>query len=264
MFDLHSHIIPGIDDGSKNMETSLTMLQIAIQNGTTDIVATPHVIEGEWLPTWDRILKECAGLQKKAQKAGIEINIFPGGEVALYLDILKILKGPGPYCINGGRYMLVELPSSEIPSFTDDFFFTLQTRGITPILAHPERYPELAKKPEILAEWIRTGVLTQMNGTSITGLMGTRVMETAEFFLRNNMIHVIGSDAHGIRNRNTNLTSAIDKITMMIGTERTQQLMVTNPSDIIHSRDIEIPEIGNFNQQKQNQGMMGWLYKLWK
>ena len=152
MFDLHSHIIPGIDDGSKNMEMSLTMLQIAVQNGTKGIAATPHVIEGEWLPTWDRILKACEGLERKAQKAGIDITIFPGGEVALYLDILKLLKRPGPYCINSGRYMLVELPAAEIPSFTDDFFFTLQARGITPILAHPERHPELAKKPEILAK----------------------------------------------------------------------------------------------------------------
>ena len=160
--------------------------------------------------------------------------------------------------------MLVELPASEIPSFTDDFFFKLQARGITPILAHPERHPVLAKKPEILAKWIGSGVLAQMNGTSITGLMGARVMATAELLLRNNMIHVIGSDAHSIRNRNTNLASAVDKITMLIGAERTQQLMINNPDNIIHSRDIEMSPIGDIEYPKQNKGMMNWLYKLWK
>ncbi len=264
MFDLHSHIIPGIDDGSKNIETTLTMLQIAIQNGTTGIVATPHIIEGKWLPTWERVLKECEALQKKVQKAGMDIPIFPGGEVAIYLDILDMFKSPGSYCINGGRYMLVELPAAEIPSFTEDFFFTLQTRGITPILAHPERHPKLAQSPEILLEWIRTGVLTQMNGTSITGLMGARVMKTAELFLQNQMIHAIGSDAHGIRNRNTNLTSAVEKITMLMGESRTHELMVANPDHIIHSREIEIPDIKEIRNFQEPTGMMKWFSKLWK
>lgn len=264
MLDLHSHIIPGIDDGSKNMEMSIAMLQIAAQNGTKGIVATPHVIEGKWLPDWDKIVMECEILQKAAKKAKIEISIFPGGEVSLYLDILDKVTGPGAYCINGGRYLLVELPAAHIPSYTEEFFFTLQTRGITPILAHPERHPELAKKPEILAEWIRTGVLTQMNGTSITGLMGARVMGTAELFLTNHMIHVIGSDAHGIRNRNTNLASAADKITMLIGEERAQELMANNPERILNSREIDIPEIGEIEYSRSNKGVMNWLFKLWK
>ncbi|MBP2628348.1 MAG: Protein-tyrosine-phosphatase, partial [Firmicutes bacterium] len=144
MYDLHSHILPNLDDGAKDMDMSLAMLKIAIENGTKGIVATPHVIEGEWLPAWDRILAACDTLRKTAQDTNIDLQIFPGGEVAIYRDILDLLKGPGAYCINNGRYLLVELPATHIPSFTEDFFFTLQARGITPILAHPERHPELA------------------------------------------------------------------------------------------------------------------------
>lgn len=264
MFDLHSHILPNLDDGAKNMDMSLAMLQTAAQCGTKGIVATPHVIEGKWLPAWDRILIECDMLQKAAQDAGLDLRIFPGGEVAIYRDILDILTGPGAYCINNGRYLLVELPANHIPSFTEDFFFTLQARGITPILAHPERHPELAKKPEILAEWIRTGVLSQMNGTSITGLMGERVMATAELLLTNHMVHVIGSDAHSIRSRNTNLTSAADKIAKLIGPEQAQQLLVVNGNNIIHSRDVDIPEIESIQYPRVNSGVMNWLAKLWK
>jgi len=264
MYDLHSHILPGIDDGSKNMEMSLKMLQIATGNGTKGIVATPHVIEGEWLPAWDRILTQCDLLRKAAQKAGNDIPIFPGGEVAIYRDILDKLTGPGAYCINSGRYLLVELPATHIPSFTEEFFFTLQARGITPILAHPERHPELAKKPEILAQWISTGVLAQMNGTSLTGLMGERVMASAELLLTNNMVHVIGSDAHSIRSRNTNLTSAVDKITRLIGPERAQQLLVVNADNIIHSREVDIPEIVDIQYPSANSKVMHWLAKLWK
>ena len=265
MFDLHSHILPNIDDGAKNMDMSLAMLQMAAENGTKGIAATPHVIEGKWLPAWDRILTECEMLKKAAQNAGLDLQIYPGGEVAIYRDILDRLKGPGAYCINSGRYLLVELPATHIPSFAEDFFFTLQARGITPILAHPERHPELAKKPEILAQWISTGVLSQMNGTSITGLMGERVMATAELLLINHMVHVIGSDAHSIRSRNTNLTSVVDKITRLISDRKqAQQLLFVNADNIIHSREVDIPEIQGIQYPRKNSGVMHWVTKLWK
>lgn len=264
MFDLHSHILPGIDDGAKNLEISLAMLQLAAENGTKGIVATPHVIEGEWLPAWDLILTECDILQKAGREAGIDLQIFPGGEVAIYREILDLLKGPGAYCINSGRYLLVELPATHIPSFTEDFFFTLQARGITPILAHPERHPELGKKPEILAEWINKGILSQMNGTSITGLMGERVMATAQLLLTNQMVHMIGSDAHGIRHRNTNLTSAVAKITKLVGAERAQQLLVVNPEKIIHNQEVDIPEIKGIQYRRTKNRAMSWLSKIWK
>ena len=263
MYDLHSHILPNMDDGAKTMEMSLVMLQMAKDNGTEGIVATPHVIEGEWLPAWDKILTECETLRTAAQQAGNNIPIFPGGEVAMYREILDLLTGPGAYCINSGRYLLVELPATHIPSFAEEFFFTLQIRGITPILAHPERHPELAKKPEILAQWINTGILAQMNSTSIIGLMGERVMATAELLLTNQMVHVIGSDAHSTRSRNTNLTSAVAKITKLIGAERAHQLLVVNPDQIIHSRDVERVEISDLEAIKRKSGMMSWLSKLW-
>ncbi|AJQ26006.1 tyrosine-protein phosphatase [Pelosinus fermentans] len=264
MFDLHSHIIPGIDDGSKYMEMSLAMLQMAVENGTKGIVATPHIIEGEWLPAWDRVLAECDTLRQEAQKAGIEIPIFPGGEVAIHFDILEKLKGPGSYCINGGRYLLVELPANHIPSFTDDFFFALQARGITPILAHPERHPEIAKKPELLVEWIGKGILTQMNGTSITGHMGERVMATAELLLVNNMVHSLGSDAHRINHRNTNLTPAIKKITELIGIKKTQSITVENSNHIISGKDVDIPTISDIQYPKKTKGIMAWIGSIWK
>lgn len=263
MFDLHSHILPNIDDGAKDMNMSLELLRMAVKHGTKGIVATPHVIEGDSLPTWERILTACDDLKKTAKDAGINLPIFPGGEVAIYRDILDLFTGPGPYCINSGRYMLVELPATHIPSFAEDFFFTLQTRGITPILAHPERHPLIAKNPEILLEWIRTGILCQMNGTSITGQMGERVMATAELLLTNRMIHVIGSDAHRIRTRNTDLTLAVDKITRLIGTTEAHQLLVVNPGHVIHSRDVHIPEISYITSPAPKGKFMNWLTKLW-
>ena len=262
MFDLHSHILPNIDDGAKNMEMSLEMLKISALHGTKNIVATPHIIEGEWLPTWDIILKKCEILQQACQQAGLDLKIFPGGEVGIYFDIIDMLKEPGAYCINSGRYLLVELPATHIPSYADKFFFTLQTRGITPILAHPERHPEISKRPEILAEWIGMGVLSQMNGTSITGIMGERVRRTAELLLTNNMVHVIGSDAHSIRTRNTNLTVATEKINSLLGPKGTEQLLVVNPRNVIQNQEVDIPEIRGINYPKGTSSVRNWLVNI--
>lgn len=243
MLDLHCHLLPNIDDGAKDLETSIKMLEIAKKNNTKAIVATPHVIEGEWLPAWEQIVESCHLLKQEGHKFGLDIPIYPGGEVAIHRDILDIVKGPGPYCINSGRYMLVELPAMEIPSFTEDFFFSLEARGITPILAHPERHPVLAKDPEILVEWIRRGVLTQVNGTSIMGRMGERAMKMAELLLCRNMIHCIGSDAHSARTRNPDLTKAAEKVVALMGLEKARQVLTVNPQKIIDSKDVEVFEI---------------------
>ena len=243
MIDLHCHILPGIDDGAKDLETSLRMLEIASNNKTQAIVATPHVIEGSWLPAWERIVTECHELQQEAQKAGINIPIYPGAEVAVSYDILDIVKAPGPYCINGGRYMLVELPAIEIPRYTEEFFFTLQTRGITPILAHPERHPVIAKDPRIVLEWVNKGILLQINAGTITGRMGERARKVAELLLVNDLVHCIGSDAHTTHSRTPNLTQAFAMVVKIIGKAKAQKIFRTNPDKIISSCDIEVSEI---------------------
>ena len=244
MFDLHSHIIPAIDDGAQTIEESLAMLQIAADCGTEVIIATPHVIEGSWLPEWDEIVTGCHELTQAMKLEGISsLTIYPGAEVAMNMDILDKITGPGKYCINSSQYMLVELPASHIPSFADEFFFTLQARGITPIVAHPERHPELSRNPRILMEWINRGILTQINGTSITGRMGERTMKTAELFLTNGMAHVIGSDAHSPRHRTPRLTETKAKLHKLVGQDYATQLLITNPQAIVNNKYIPIREI---------------------
>lgn len=242
MIDLHCHILPEIDDGSKDLDTSLKMLDIANANETQAIVATPHVIEGKWLPAWEKIINECKLLEAEAGKNGLNIPVYPGAEVAVHWDILEIATEPGPYCINGGRYMLVELPAMDLPGFTEDFFFTLQTRGITPVLAHPERHPVVSKRPELLAEWIARGILVQVNGASITGKMGETAMRAAEQFLISNMVHCIGSDAHSARHRNPSLTSTVERLHEIVGREVTHRLLVENPNKVVNSLEICIAD----------------------
>jgi len=263
MFDLHNHILPAIDDGAPDWDTALAMVQTAVETGTTAIVATPHVIEGGWLPDWEDITARCCELAAAAQDSGLDITIYPGAEVALAMEILERVGGPGSYCINGGKYMLVELPATHIPAFADEFFFTLQARGITPIIAHPERHPEIARDPEILKAWIEKGILAQLNGPSLTGRMGQRVMATAELLLTNNMVHCIGSDAHGSRTRSPRLTPAVAKITALAGTARASRLLYENPKQIINGEDIEAPAVEAITYPKKSGFFKNLLSRFW-
>ncbi|TCL36059.1 protein-tyrosine phosphatase [Anaerospora hongkongensis] len=258
MIDLHSHILPGIDDGAKTIEDSLAMAQIAVDNGTTVIAATPHVIEGRWLPEWSTIKRLCVELSGELKKKNIVLTIVPGAEVALNMDILNLVEGPGPYCINGGRYMLVELPATHIPQYTDEFFFTLQARGISPILAHPERHPEIARNPELIVEWVNKGILMQMNGPSLVGKMGERAMKTAEVLLNSKLVHIIGSDAHSPKARTPRLTNAEEKAISLVGEELTRQIFYLNLLQILNSEEIAIPDV----QKIKNIKKMGLLNRI--
>ncbi len=239
MFDLHTHILPAIDDGAHDSDESLAMLKLAVKSGTTDLVATPHVIEGVWLPAWEEIVAKTNHLAELAGQHGLTINIYPGAEVAMGMDILAKLRSPGPYCLNGGKYLLVELPSREIPAYAEEFFFTLQARGITPVLAHPERHPLLCGQPELLYGWLDKGLLLQVNAGGLTGQMGKKVMANAEMLLNANMVHVIGSDAHGAASRRPLLETAVKKMTVMAGSEQTEKISKKNPAKILASCDVE-------------------------
>lgn len=259
MIDLHSHILHGIDDGAKTIEDSLAMAKIAVANGTTVIAATPHVIEGQWLPAWDIIVKLCAELNSELKKAQLDLTVIPGAEVALNMDILDLVPGPGPYCINGGKYMLVELPATHIPHYTDDFFFSLQTRGITPILAHPERHPEIARHPKLALDWVNKGILMQMNGPSLVGKMGERAMKTAETLLISNLVHFFGSDAHSPKSRTPRLLDAEEKSRALIGHEITHQILYNNPLLLINGEDIVAPNVGEIRTLKET----GIFKRIW-
>ncbi|HEY8463435.1 MAG TPA: CpsB/CapC family capsule biosynthesis tyrosine phosphatase, partial [Bacillota bacterium] len=239
MIDLHTHIIPGIDDGAVDEGTAAAMLQLAFENGTKTIVATPHVIEGEWLPEWERIVAGCELLQRLSHQLQLELSIIPGAEVALKMDLLdNLITGPGAYCINGGKYLLLELPAFEIPSYTEDFFFKLLTRGITPVLAHPERHPQINREPELVMEWVSKGVLIQINGASFIGKLGERIAKTTELLLLNELVHCIGSDAHGIHSRRPRLSETAAKLELLVGEAATRRILVENPQKIIAGETV--------------------------
>lgn len=235
MYDLHAHILSGLDDGANNINVSLAMALLAERTGTRVLIATPHVIEGGWMPDWGEIVAGCGRLQQSVRQADGKISILPGAEVAMSPGILKRLLGPGAYCINGGRYLLIELPSAGIPLYADEFFFKIQVRGMIPILVHPERHLELMGNLELLESWINRGVLVQLNGPSLTGHFGKQAKKTAEILLKRGLVYCIGSDAHHDVHRSTNLAAERARIQELIGFRAARRILSDNPEYMINS-----------------------------
>ena len=239
MIDVHAHVLDGVDDGAKDVEMSLDLLRLAATNGTTDIIATPHVIEGANHLEWAVIKQKTEILYRNAQSVGIPIRVYSGAEIELNLDMLELLqKDTNNYCLADSSYILIELPMVSIPSCADNFFYELQLRGLNPILAHPERNSNLQKHPELLLDWVDKGILLQCNAGSFTGMFGQQAQALAELLLTNNMVHFLGSDAHRMENRNTDMSQAVARMKTLVSELYVEQIITANPQAILHKKVI--------------------------
>lgn len=211
MIDIHSHIIPGIDDGAKNEEMALEMLRIAEGCGTKKIVATPHFMRGRFDYEYSEVTGEVDKLRKLAKDNNINIEIYQGQEVYYSDRIIKYYDAGIIGTINGTKYMLIELPMLEFNlDEVIDNLYELQLKGITPIIAHPERYRPFIKKPSLINKLINEGCLFQLNAGSVTGGFGKDVKKTAEIYLMNRVYNFVGSDGHRDSKRDTDLTKFLN------------------------------------------------------
>jgi len=207
--DIHSHIISGIDDGSKNMEMTLEMLKNAERDGTKEIIATPHYL----LEYGESIISDVKAFVKEINSIinneGLNIKVYSGQEVYYTENIIQNYIEGKIGTLNDSRYMLIEFPMRKFDDNMCDIIYELQIRNITPIIAHPERYKIIIEKPIYINKFINEGYLFQMNTGSIEGKFGSDVKKTAEILLENGIYNFIGSDAHNTKNRNTGLSNAI-------------------------------------------------------
>lgn len=196
MKDLHTHILYGIDDGSKSIEESIGILKKANTRGVTDIVLTPHYIKDSIYQTNNKektkLLKE---LQKNLEKNNININLYLGNEVYIDEDITPLLK-KDISTINGSKYILIELPLNRKCLILDEVLYELNKENLIPIIAHPERYLSYYKDYDFFDNLIKKGCLFQANIGSLYGIYGRKSKKMIKGMLKRNMIHFFGSDIH--------------------------------------------------------------------
>lgn len=227
MIDIHSHILPGVDDGARTLEESLEMLHIAARAGTTDIVATPHASpqfpynEARIQHAFDTLRAEAKGL----------INLHLACDFHLsYENLRDALNEPAKYTINHYQYLMVELPDLITFPVIKNALIQLINRGIIPVITHPERNISLQSRPDELTSWVRQGALLQVTAQSFSGRFGPPAKQLADNLLRKNLIHFIASDAHDCSDRTPELTTAFDYIASRRGREYAELLFTQNPA----------------------------------
>lgn len=244
MIDIHSHILPGIDDGAGSPEEAVAMARRAAADGIRCMVATPHVVTGQYPNTRAAILKAVARLRKVFAEEEIPLTLLPGAEYHLEPDLPRRLSRGELVTINDtGRYLLVELPATLIPDYTTAVLYELQLQGVTPIIAHPERNTSFAREPSLLRELVERGALAQLTAGSFSGLMGPLATATARSFLKQGYAHFIASDAHAATGRAPELTPAIKKVARLAGEAQALSLVTENPGLAVRGKRIRAGEI---------------------
>jgi len=243
MIDLHAHILPQLDDGAESLEESIEMCRISHKDGVRTIVATPHILEGIYPNHRRTILAKVQELNEAIRKCVNAFRILPGADVHFSSDMLQLCEDGGIVTVNDkGQYLMVEFDFQGIPYHAEDVLFRLMTKGIIPIITHPERNFEIGQRPQRYGEMIRMGCLGQVTAMSLTGGFGSGVKQTAEKLLKSRLIHIIASDAHSVNGRPPILSPAVREAEKIVGKEEAQRMVTEYPQAILEGRRPDVPD----------------------
>jgi protein-tyrosine phosphatase len=235
MVDIHSHILPMVDDGARSWEIAVDMVKMAERDGVTHMVATPHA---NYEYEYNRE-SHTALLAELQARAGNGIELLLGCDFHLsYDNVEDALQHTGRYTIGNTRYLLIELSDVFVPSQIPNMLLQLTSKGLKPILTHPERNPVLQGKPEHVSEWVEMGLLVQITANAFTGKWGRGVQKLANGYAEKGLVHVIASDAHGTNHRNPVLSEARNVIAKSFGEAFATTLVETNPMAILHDQPL--------------------------
>lgn len=232
-FDIHSHILPGIDDGPDSLDETLHMLSIAYEEGFRIILATPHYVAGNGNMSSEMTIKRFNELNEVISASGLDLNIILGNELYYNSHMIEALKAGDAYTIDGTRYILVEFP---INIAFQDLWRGLNHcifAGYIPILAHVERYYCLIKEPGYVEDLIQLGSYMQMNLSSIHGRLTNPTIKFCHLLLKKEWVHFLGTDAHGARVRTPCMKEAVAYIKKRFGEDRVKQLLWDNPMTML-------------------------------
>lgn len=250
MIDLHCHILPGIDDGAKDIEDSIDMARAAVAEGITHILATPHYKNGHWNNEKKDILVLVDELQEELDARDIPLTIFPGQEVRINGELFEDLAEDKIQFIDeGSQYVLIEFPTPSIPAYTESLFFELQKEGITPIIVHPERNRAVLKNPNVLLPFVEKGALAQLTAASYTGGFGKSIQKVSKQLVEANLVHFIASDAHNVSSRSFHMKEAFRKLEKEFGREKVNEYQQVT-KDLVNGEVIVSPTARTVKQPK--------------
>lgn len=236
LIDIHSHILPGIDDGARTLAESVAMLRMAAAAGTTDIVATPHANQRY---VYDEALVE-SKLQELRVAAGNGIRVHRGCDFHLTPEnVSEALADPAKYSIAGRGYLLVEFADDEAPETAGEIFRKMLGVGLRPVVTHPERNPVLRERLELVELWVDLGCFVQSAALSVLGRFGNSAKEVVDRLLRNSLVHFLASDAHDCSKRTPTLDGAWEYVAKEFGERAAKGLLQINPAATLTGGKVE-------------------------
>lgn len=239
MVDIHHHLLWGTDDGAKDFETSVAMAKLSAADGVTHVVCTPHA-NGTYPYDPAQNRARVTELQAELDRQRVSIKVGLGCDFHIsYDNVMEAKNDPARFSVNGLGYLLVEIPDYGIAPGMAETFYELQLAGLTPVLTHPERNPTLQADVERLGSWMRSGVLVQVTGDSVTGKMGKAAEKMAHQLLRRRWVHFLATDAHNVISRPPRLSEARRIVAKKYGEQYAESLVTTNPRAVFEGAPFE-------------------------
>ncbi len=258
--DLHTHLLPEVDDGSDSWETTMEMLRQGYADGIRQVVCTPHMMSRKDFDQEEFIIARYEELLQQARAAKIDITIHLGSELYIQPDI-DFSRRIATYADNR-RYFLVEFPMNLIPDFVAKTFFDCVLHDQVPLVAHPERYSRIITEPAKAFEFVERGAVLQINAGSLLGIFGLTVKNTAFQLMDHDLVGLVASDAHDLQARPLKLKAAHDLVVERWGVERAKRLFYENPQRILKGQDLAVSEPSQpGKRQDEKNGLMGSLLK---
>lgn len=236
MIDLHCHLLPGIDDGPDTMEQALELARLAVSNGITHSVVTPHIHPGRYENDASSIVQSLAEFRSAIEEAAIPLQLGFAGEVRLGPEIIPMVESveiPFYGQVNGEKVFLLELPHSHVPPGSDRLIQWLLDRRIRPMIAHPERNKDIMRKLDKIQPFVEMGCLFQLTAGSIAGSFGESALDTARDLLEMGCITVIASDAHNLAHRPPRLDHGRDAAAEIVGAKLAAEMVYQRPAQLV-------------------------------
>lgn len=219
LIDIHSHILPGIDDGAQSIEDSLNMAKLAVEEGITKIIATPHHKNGKYLNKKQDIIQGVSEFNNLLKNRNIPLEVLPGQETRIYGELIEDIDKGDILSLNHTNYLFIELPSGHVPRYTEQLLFDVQLKGFTPIIVHPERNAGVMENSNQLLNLVKKGALTQVTAGSLVGRFGKKIQKFSLQLIEANLTHFISSDAHNVTSRAFHIRESFSVVSKEFGNQ---------------------------------------------
>jgi protein-tyrosine phosphatase len=261
MIDLHSHLLPGLDDGAANMACAIEMAHAFVADGVEVVACTPHILPGLYHNAGPQIRQAVTDLQLRLDEAEIPLRLVAGADNHITPEFVRGLKSGHLLSLHDSRYVLMEPPHHVAPARLEDLFFELLVAGYVPILTHPERLTWIRDHYSKMQRLAEAGVWMQVTSGSLSGAFGRDARYWAERMLDEGRVHILATDAHDVRRRPPDLSRGRDLAAKRLGDSEATHLVFTRPRGILVNAapsDLPLPARGHHGERHTETEATTW------